>query len=203
LRIIGDKSSFSAYAVAVRKSVPAALYMSVLLGLTACAYANVGQLQLQFEKGLSAQASATEALRSWCDRRGLAKPAQISAELVRGSDMPPPNGIHGFLGVSASEPLTYRHVKLMCGGLELSQAHNWFVPSRLSTDMNRQLAETDTPFGMAVSSLGFSRHAIASTRKRDAACPAGTILANRALLKLPDGRGLAMVIECYTAVNLR
>jgi chorismate-pyruvate lyase len=180
-----------------------ALCMPLLLGATACAHDEAVRLQTQFEQGLAAQASATEALRSWCDLRGLATPARMTARLVRGADVPPPANIQQLLGVSAGDPLTYRHVQLMCGDRLLSQAHNWYVPSRLSAQMNQQLAQTDIPFGKVISSIGFSRHPVASTRGRDPACPAGTILANRAVLKNPDGRGLAMVVECYTTANLR
>ena len=180
-----------------------AAVLTILLALNACAHPRQQGLQGQFEKGLAAQASATEALRLWCDTRGLAKPAQIIAEIVPGRQFAPPEDIHNLLDVPVSEPLGYRHVKLICGDRVLSQAHNWYVPSRLTAEMNRQLAETDTPFGRVVSSLGFKRRGIASTRQRDPACPKGTILANRAILTLPDGRGLAMVVECYTDVNLR
>jgi hypothetical protein len=117
--------------------------------------------------------------------------------------MLPPSNIRQLLKVPAGDPLAYRHVQLMCGDRLLSQAHNWYVPSRLSAQMNRQLAQTDFPFGKVISSIGFSRHPVTSTRGRDPACPAGTILANRAVLKHPDGRGLAMVVECYTTANLR
>ena len=177
--------------------------LTSLLALNACAHPPHQGIQAQFERGLAAQASATEALRLWCDTRGFAKPAQIIAEMVPGKQYAPPKDIRNLLNVSVSEPLGYRHVKLVCGDKILSQAHNWYVPSRLTAEMNRQLSETDTPFGRVVSSLGFKRTSIASTRQRDPACPNGTILANRAILTLPDGRGLAMVVECYTEANLR
>lgn len=185
------------------KTVASTLCLLLLLGVTACVHDDSNRLQKQFEQGLAAQTSATEALRSWCDLRGLAKPAQMTARLVRGADMLPPTNIQQLLGVSAGDSLAYRHVQLMCGDRLLSQAHNWYVPSRLSAQMNQQLAQTDIPFGKVISSIGFSRHPVTSTRARDPACPAGTILANRAVLKNPDGRGLAMVVECYTTANLR
>src|SRR6185436_7224812 len=38
-------------------------------------------------------------------------------------------------------------------GKVLLEADNWYVPSRLSTEMNRLLETTDTPFGKAVQPL--------------------------------------------------
>lgn len=174
----------------------------VSAALTGCAHGQHGEVLSAFEANLAANASATEALRLWCEARGIARPATIRAELVRGSDEAPPPGLRAALGVSADEPLGYRHVKLVCGEAVLSQAHNWFVPARLSPAMNRQLAETDTPFGKVAASLNFTREPIASTRRGDPGCPAGAISTHRALLRLPDGQGLAMVVECYTEANL-
>ena len=68
--------------------------------------------------------------------------------------------------------------------------------------MNRQLAETQVPFGRVAASLAFTREPLASARRGDPACPAGAISTHRALLRLPDGQPLAMVVECYTEANL-
>jgi hypothetical protein len=155
-----------------------------------------------FEANLAAHASATEALRKWCKVRGIASADLITARFVPGADAPPPPGLRAALAVSADEPLGYRHVQLLCGDTVLSQAHNWFVPARLSPEMNRQLAETDAPFGRVAAVLGFTREPIASARRGDPACPVGAISTHRALLRLPDGRGLAMVVECYAEANL-
>lgn len=174
-----------------------------LFALNACAHPVSDDLQAQFEKELSGQASATEALRRWCDVRGIASPPKIVAQQVTGKPFDPPADIRSRLGVLDGEPIAYRHVRLMCGEKMLSQAHNWYVPARLTAEMNRQLAETDTPFGKVVSSLGFKRTTIATSRKGDPACPKDTILANRALLILPSGQGLSLVIECYAPANLR
>lgn len=174
----------------------------VSTSLAGCAHTQQDRVLSAFEANLAANASATEALRLWCEARGIASPARIRAELVRGSDEAPPPGLRDALGVSAEEPLGYRHVKLICGDVVLSQAHNWFVPARLSAEVNRQLEATDTPFGKVAASLAFTREPIASARRGDPGCPAGAISTHRALLRLPDGRGLAMVVECYTEGNL-
>ena len=43
----------------------------------------------------------------------------------------------------------------------LSEADNWYVPSRLDAEMNRVLETTDTPFGRAVAALEPTRQTIA------------------------------------------
>lgn len=161
-----------------------------------------------FEHALAAQPSATKALAEWCTNRLIdgPNPVEIVASMVPGPAMPPPRGARRLLGVAADEPLGFRHVRLACGATVLSEAYNWYVPARLSADMNRSLESTRTPFGKVAAPLGFSRTPLASRRGGFGAlglgCPPDTILANRGLLRLPDGRGLALVLECYTRANL-
>ena len=66
-----------------------------------------------------------------------------------------------------------------------------------------ELAATDTPFGRVVAPLGFRRERLASRRGPSNFCtdPA-TVLSQVALLRLPDGRPISLVAECYTAANL-
>lgn len=170
-----------------------------LLALSACA----GPQRLaEFESTLKAQNSATTALTRWCERQNLASPARISAELVS-QGIAPPADLARLLDLPASTAPGYRHVRLSCGGKVLSDAHNWYVTGRLAPAMNELLRTTDTPFGKAVAALNFQRERLDSRRGRTAPCPAGTILSHRALLRLPDGRPLALVVECYTRANLR
>lgn len=155
-----------------------------------------------FEANLASHDSATEALRQWCEARGIARDPQITAQFIRGHDEPPPEGLRARLQAGADDPLGYRHVRLSCNGTVLSEAHNWYVASRLSAQMNRALAETDTPFGKIAAPLHFTREPLSSSTNQDVACPAGIISVHRALLRLADGRPLALVAECYTAANL-
>ena len=157
----------------------------------------------QFEAALAAQPSATRALEGWCGRLAGVDFAAVTARSLQGQDSPRPVRLSALLGVPAGEALAYRHVRLDCQLGTLSEAHNWYVPARLTRDMNAALASTDTPFGKVAVSLHFTREAISSQRGRGEACPARTILTNRALLRLPDGQPLALVIECYTVLNLR
>jgi len=43
----------------------------------------------------------------------------------------------------------YRRVQPSCGDHILSEADNWYVPRRLTPEMNRLLETTDVPFGRA------------------------------------------------------
>ncbi len=67
---------------------------------------------------------------------------------------------------------------------------------------NFALRETGTVGGKVAAALRFTREPIASARRGDPGCPEGAISAHRALLRLPDGQPLALVVECYTAANL-
>lgn len=172
------------------------------LSVTGCAHPQSDPEVAAFEANLAAHASATAALQLWCDRRGIAPGAQIAVEFVAGDDAAPPADLRATLGVGSDESLGYRHVKLTCGKAVLSEAHNWYVPARLTSEMNRQLAESRVPFGRIAASLNFTREPLASTRRGEAGCPAGAISTHRALLRLPDGSPLALVVECYTEANL-
>jgi hypothetical protein len=115
--------------------------------------------------------------------------------------------------------MRYRHVKLMCGTVLLSEADNWYLPGRLTPEMNRQLDGSDTPFGRVVQALHFQRHTISaqllwwplpegwemSSAAVAAAARSGgelrmpaAVLQHRALLTLPDGTPFSEVIETYS-----
>ncbi len=161
-----------------------------------------------FERTLAAQDSATAALGKWCALRHLASPARITAAPVHDTDAPPPAKLRAYLGAGTDAPIGYRHVRLSCGAppaptIVLSEAHNWYLPRRLTAAMNATLATSDTPFGRVVAALHFTRQPLDSRRGRAPGCPAQTVLSHRALLRLADGQPLALVVECYTAANLQ
>lgn len=172
------------------------------LSVTGCAHPGSDPQVAAFEANLAAHASATAALQLWCDQRGIAPGAAIEVEFVSGADAVPPADLRTTLSVGADEVLGYRHVKLTCGTHVLSEAHNWYVPARLTPDMNRQLAESRVPFGRVAASLKFTREPLASSRRGDPGCPVGAISTHRALLRLTQGSPLALVVECYTEANL-
>ncbi|HEX4197067.1 MAG TPA: hypothetical protein VHZ26_06460 [Caulobacteraceae bacterium] len=102
---------------------------------------------------LLASSSATATLEAWCGEHHMASPARLTAELVRGVDKPVTVAQRRELQVSADDVVKYRRVRLACGGRVLSEADNWYVPSRLTPEMNRVLETSDTPFGRAVAGL--------------------------------------------------
>ncbi len=169
--------------------------------LTACTTAQPQALGA-FEQVLASEASATAALTKWCRVRGIANPPAITAQRVLTADIPPPPEIRALLLPGPAQRIAYRHVRLTCGDAVLSIAQNWYVPDRLTAEMNRTLETSDTPFGRVIAPLGFTRELLASERGAVPACPADTILTQRALLRLADGQPVSAVIECYTAANL-
>lgn len=170
------------------------------LALAACATAPSSDIRSRFESTLAAKDSATAALEDWCVARHIADPAKVTAAPAGGPDLAATADDRGLLEVAEAEPLRYRHVLLSCGGTVLSEAHNWYVPARLTEGMNRQLDNTDTPFGKVIAPLRFTRERIPGEGADG--CSQGTVLRHRALLRLPDGRPVSLVIECYTPANL-
>jgi hypothetical protein len=94
--------------------------------------------------------SATLTLERWCRDHALADSPQILAHRVDVPSAPPSTEVLSDLQVSSADPVRYRRVELTCGSHVLSVAENWYVPSRLTPEMNRLLDETQTPFGKVV-----------------------------------------------------
>jgi chorismate-pyruvate lyase len=160
--------------------------------------------------------SATLTLERWCGSHRLASPPAMVAERVAGVDKAPTEEQRRELGVTTTDTVRYRRVKLLCGAVVLSEADNWYVPARLTPDMNRLLDTTDTPFGRAVQALHFQRHTVSATllwqplpegwemspaasgnSSGKLVAPAG-VLQHRAVLTLPDGTPFSEVVETYT-----
>ena len=160
--------------------------------------------------------SATLTLDRWCESHKMATPAKIVAERVHDLDKDPTDEVRKLLGVEANEPVRYRHVRLHCGAHVFSEADNWYVPARLTADMNKVLDTSDTPFGRAVQALHFNRHTLSARLlwsplppgwemgstlgaggKGALRIPAQTIQ-HRAVLSLPDGTPFSVVVETYT-----
>jgi chorismate-pyruvate lyase len=169
-------------------------------GLTACASASESGVA-RLETLLAQHDSATLALEDWCRGEGIADP-KVMAYPVLGATIRPPDDLRERLGVGADEQLSLRHVRLSCGEITLSHAYNWYVPARLTPEMNTALGATARPFGKVAAPLRFRRELIVSSRGAGPGCPAEARLFQRALLRLPDGRPLALVEECYVAEGL-
>lgn len=154
-----------------------------------------------FEAHLARYDSATEALQQWCQARQIGR-GPIRARVVGAQSSDPPAKMRRILDLAGDERLGMRNVRLSCDDTVLSVAWNWYVPSRLTPEMNAALANSDVPFGKVAGALRFRRETIDVTSGPVENCPPDTISAHRALLRLPSGEPLAYLIECYTAANL-
>lgn len=161
--------------------------------------------------------SATLTLERWCGDHGLADPAKVVARRQKDVDKPMSAEQRQLLAVGPDEPVRYRRVRLVCGERVLSEADNWYVPSRLTPEMNRVLDTSDTAFGRAVRDLRFQRRTLSADvlwqplpkgwerRPVESASPNGSltmpdhVLQHRAILTLPDGTPFSMVVETYTS----
>lgn len=166
---------------------------------------------------LLSNASATLTLDRWCAAHKLAPAGtKIVAQRVRGQDKQADVHIRELLAVKPDEPVAYRRVRLACGDRVLSEADNWYVPSRLTTDMNEALNSSDIAFGRAVQSLNFTRTNLSAKLlwlplpegwEMAPDLPAPTtgslslpplLLEHHAVLKLPDGTPFSALVESYT-----
>jgi chorismate-pyruvate lyase len=160
--------------------------------------------------------SATLTLERWCGTHHMASPAHIVAERVKGTDKRATAEQLQLLGVSTFDAVRYRRVRLRCGAYVLSEADNWYVPARLTDDVNRLLDTTETSFGRAVQALNFRRRTLSAKllwlplpEGWEAGAPISdrnpamlripnAVLEHRAVLTLPDGTPFSEVVETYT-----
>jgi hypothetical protein len=166
---------------------------------------------------LLSHASATLTLERWCGDHALAGEAKIIAKRVKGQDKPLPDDARQTLAIGPDEVVRYRRVQLACGEHVLSEADNWYVPSRLTAQMNTILDTTDQPFGKVVQDLHFRRQTISADLlwsplpkgwEMDAPLPvpqAGPlaipheVLRHRAVLYTAANEPFSLVVETYTA----
>jgi chorismate-pyruvate lyase len=160
--------------------------------------------------------SATLTLEQWCSAHHLAPDPHVVAHRVHGEDKPLPEGARALLGIGPDEPVRYRRVALSCGDVVLSDADNWYVPSRLTAAMNQQLDGSDVPFGKVVQPLHFHRQTLSADllwsplpQGWDAGAslpPASNtplsipdhVLQHRAVLYTADNKPFSLVVESYT-----
>ena len=107
--------------------------------------------------------SATRTLESWCGDHRMAAEPKVVAIRIAGARKEPDPELLQHLGVRDASEVKYRRVELRCGAHVLSEADNWYVPARLTPDMNALLESTDTPFGKAVQALHPYRRTIRVT----------------------------------------
>ena len=110
-----------------------------------------------------ASTSATSTLEKWCGDHKMADDPRIVARAIAGADkVPAPEQLQRLHVASAGE-VKYRHVELRCGSHVLSEADNWYVPGRLTPEMNNVLETTEAPFGRVVRPLQPYRRTFAVT----------------------------------------
>lgn len=165
---------------------------------------------------LLASSSATQTLERWCADHHMAAEPKIVAVRTAASAKPPTNDQLQRLGVRSADDVRYRHVELRCGTYVFSEADNWYVPARLTAEMNQLLETTDTPFGKAVRPLQPYRRTLQATLlwsplapgweerpRRASASNRGPltiprdVLEHRALLCTADHQPFAEVVERY------
>jgi hypothetical protein len=134
--------------------------------------------------------SATQSLENWCRDHRLAREPRIAARMMTGVNKIATPEQRQRLEVTARDEVKYRRVQLRCGDQLLSEADNWYVPGRLTPEMNRLLETTDTPFGKAVEPLQPYRQTFAVTLLW-APLPDGW---ERESSALPDRTGRALTI---------
>lgn len=102
---------------------------------------------------LLASRSATATLEKWCGDHGLAPEPRVVAEVMDGEPRAAQPEQRQRLRADSGEVVRYRRVRLRCGDHVLSEAENWYLPGRLTPEMNRLLETSDTPFGRVVAPL--------------------------------------------------
>lgn len=173
------------------------------------------QAQLQtLNADLLSHDSATAVLQDLCNRRDPEAPKILAHQVDVPDDLAAANAARRQMGAAANEPVRRRRVELKCGEVVLSRADNWYLPGRLTSQMNIDLESTERPFGVVVRPLGFQRRTLSSRLLFnplppgwEAADPAGfdapvgvpaNVLQHRAYLQTPDGRPFALLIETYS-----
>jgi len=159
--------------------------------------------------------SATATLQAFCDRHGAHPGLKVMARRLPEPDKAAGPEVRRDLQVGPQTPLRYRRVALTCGEVVLSQADNWYRPDRLTTEMNRLLDETQTPFGVAVAPLAYRRVTLSASllahplpegwenqppeaNASPLTLPAD-VLQHRAVLIGADGAPISLVVETYSA----
>ena len=169
----------------------------------------------ELEISLLTHPSATRALEEWCAIHHMAdRPVVVAHKVAGSSPETVPERVQSDLAVTATQAIRHRQVQLVCGAHVLSIADNWYVPDRLTAQMNDALDHTDIPFGHVVAPLRFSRERLEFVRlwspldekppvTADAMIvPPAIILRQRAVLRDAHGLPFSEVVETYTSQTL-
>jgi len=205
-----------ALALVLATALPAAAQQATRWPDTFVARLEVLALMQTLNADILASRSATRSLEGWCAAHHLAADPRLVAQPVADGFRAPSAEQRQRLQVGESEEVKYRRVQLRCGERLLSVAENWYVPARLTTEMNRLLETTATPFGRVVEALEPWRQTLAakllwsplpedwhsatgrypSTPNRSLTIPEA-LFEHRALLYTRDHQPFAEVVEVY------
>ncbi len=116
----------------------------------------------RLHRELLASRSATRTLQQWCGKHRLATGAVITTRRIHGAPKRAAAEQRQRLQVGPAEVIKHRRVQLVCGDRVLSEADNWYVPGRLTAEMNHVLDTSDTPFGRVVLALAPYRETFAA-----------------------------------------
>ncbi|WP_147080495.1 hypothetical protein [Methylobacterium haplocladii] len=156
---------------------------------------------------LLAAHSATAVLEAWCAERGLAIDPRLTAVRVSGPEKMLSDLQRERLALRPDEPVRYRRVRLTCGGHVLSEADNWYVPSRLTAEMNTMLETTEAPFGRVVHPLAPTRRNLSlkmlwTPEELEPPGPEKKLFFVEAVLSTAAGIPFCEVAETYTGAVL-
>jgi chorismate-pyruvate lyase len=171
--------------------------------------------QLQsLNSDLLSRDSATAVLQSLCDHRNADAPRIRARRVQAPDDLAAANVARRQLGAAANEAVRHRRVELMCGEVVLSRADNWYLPGRLTAQMNTDLESTERPFGVVIRELNFQRRTLSTRLLFQPLSPGWEakdlqefdtpfeiptdVLQHRAILQTPNGRPFALLVETYS-----
>ena len=141
--------------------------------------------------------SATFTLEKWCRDHGVAEPVIVVARCCLVAESAPDPDRLSRLRVTEDAAIRRRRVQLLYGGHVLCEAENWYVPGRLTPEMNHVLETSDIPFGKVVRALEPHRETFATTRFWSAEHIPHSLFCVQALILGPDHLPLAEVDEVY------
>ena len=148
--------------------------------------------------------SATLALEGWCAEHRLAADPHLVAQRLPGPDKPLTPAQRARLDIGPDEPVRYRRVRLVCGDHVMSEADNWYVPARLTPEMNAVLDQTRTPFGRVVRPLAPVRRTVEVRAPAPGTGPGpdDPLFEVDAVLATGAGRPFCEVVETYLGTAL-
>lgn len=160
--------------------------------------------------------SEKQTLEHWCVSHRLVSNPQIAIERVLDAEELPTEAQRKMLATAEKEPVRHRKVRVRCGSSVLLEADDWYLPSRVSPQVNALLEGTELPLQRAVQIAHFKRRTLSATllwpqlpelgelgsakgvTESQAIGPLpARVLTHHVLLMLPDGRPFGEIQANY------